>query len=399
MEKRYKIGLGILLLFLGALIFLEANKPAPINWTPSYAHIDKIPLGSYVFYEGLKEKFPETFQRIKQPAFEFLNDTTRSGTYFFLNNQISFDKAELEKLLAWTAKGNTVFIAADYIGGKLLDTLRLEIGEGMSFSTIKSEPLLNFVNPNLKRDSAYHYRHNTDLYYFTKIDTSTQTVLGVTDLFEEPPVLVDSWVNFVEAPFGKGTIFIHLFPQAFGNYFMLLNENHEYAEKAMAYIDFDKPVYWDGYYKVGNPYHTSPLYVLLGNKYLKWAYYFVVIGTLFFVFFEGKRKQKSIKIVPPLQNKTHDFTRTIAGMYLEEQQHKIIAEKQIDLFLAYIRNDFRVATHNLDTTFLENISVKSGNPLEETQELFGYIAEVQKKQQLNKKELMRLNELITKFKK
>lgn len=399
MEKRYKIGLGIFLVSLGALVFLEASKPVPINWNPSYAHIDKIPLGSYVFYESLNGKYPESVQEIKKPPFEFLMDSSISGTYFFLNRSIGFGQAELDKLLTWTAKGNTVFISASHLGRNLLDTLNLEMGEAMSYNTLKSEPLLNFVNPNLKADSSYHYLHNTDLNYFTEIDTVAQTVLGVADLYEGAPVVKDAWVNFIKAPFGKGTIFIHLFPQAFGNYFMLLKDNHEYAEKAMAYIDFNEPVYWDGHYKIGNPFQTSPLYILLGNKYLKWAYYFVLIAAFLFVLFEGKRKQKSIKIVPPLQNKTHDFTRTIAGMYLGENQHKTIAEKKINLFLAHIRTNFRMNTQEMNENFFEDLSERSGNSKEKTRDLFQYIVLVQKKQVIDKKELIKLNTRITNFKK
>lgn len=399
MEKRYKIGLGVFLVLLAGLVFMEANKPTPVNWNPSYAHIDKIPLGSYVFFDQLTRKYPETIQETRKPPFEFLNDSTISGTYFFLNRSIGFGEAELEKLLAWTAKGNTVFISANNLGRKLLDTLHLETKMAVSLNTLKSEPLLNFVNPNLKVDSSYHYVHNTDLIYFTQIDTAAQTVLGVADLYEGSLAAKEAQVNFIKAPFGKGRIFIHLFPEAFGNYFMLLKNNHEYAEKAMAYINFDKPVYWDGYYKIGNPFQTSPLYILLGNKYLKWAYYFVLTAAFLFVLFEGKRKQKSIKIVPPLQNKTHDFTRTVAGMYLAEKDHKTIAEKQINLFLNYSRTQWRVNTEQLNDEFLKNLSERSGNSKEETQDLFKYIAFVQGKQQLNKNELIKLNTQITNFKK
>lgn len=398
MEKRYKIGVVIFLVLLGTLVFLEASKPIPVNWNPSYAHIDKIPLGTYVFFESLTEKYPESVREIKNPPFEFLNDSSLSGTYFFLNRSIAFGEAELDKVLAWAAKGNTVFISASHLGHNLLDTLNLEIGEAMSYNTLKSEPLLNFVNPNLKAGASYHYLHDTDLKYFTEIDTLAQTVLGVADLYEGPPVVKDTWVNFIKAPFGKGKIFIHLFPQAFGNYFMLLKDNHEYAEKAMAYINFNQPVYWDGHYKIGNPFQTSSLYILLGNKYLKWAYYFVLIAAFLFVLFEGKRKQKSIQVVPRLQNKTHDFTRTVAGMYLQEKSHNAIAQKQISLFLNFVRTHWRVNTQELDDGFLKTLSDRSGKAVEETRELFKYIAETQKKETLTKTDLKKLNQLINTYK-
>ncbi|HET8839156.1 MAG TPA: DUF4350 domain-containing protein [Flavobacteriaceae bacterium] len=399
MEKRTKIGFGIFVLLFAAIVYLEANQPEPINWNPSYAHHDKIPLGSFVLFESLKEKYPGKLHKTKRPPFKFLENDSLNGTYFFLNQHVAFGSAELKKVLDWTAKGNTVFISAKYLGKQLLDTLKLETDNAFSYETLKKEPLLNFTNPSFERDSAYHFQHNTDLTYFSKIDTASQTILGSTEYFEGKNRMKNSLVNFIEAPFGKGKIILHLFPEAFSNYFILAGNNAEYAEKALAYLNFQEPVFWDSHYKVGKAFQTSPLYILLGNKYLKWAYYFVLIGALLFVLFEGKRKQKSIEIRPPLTNKTHEFTRAVAGIYLEEKQHKTIATKKIHLFLEYIRSHFRVNTQEINTEFLKILSERSATGFDSTRELFVYISEIQKKTQLKKEELMKLNRLISNFKK
>ena len=398
MSNHHKILLTVFLLLLAGLIFLEASQPQPVNWNPSYAHVDKIPLGSYVFFESMRKKYPENFQKVKQPPFEFLNDSSVSGTYFFLNNAIGFGQAELDKVLAWTAKGNTLYISAMYLGNSLLDTLQLETEVAFKYNTVKNQPLLNLASPSLKADSAYFYEYDTDLVHFSKIDTAAQTVLGFSDLYKKKPVIKDSLMNFIKTPFGKGEIFLHLFPQAFSNYFMLSGNNREYVEKALAHIDPEKPIFWDAHYKIGGVFQTSPLYILLSNKYLKWAYYFVLIATVLFVLFEGKRKQKSIEVVPPLQNKTHDFTRTIAGMYLENNDHKTISEKQINLFLNFVREKLRMDTQKIDDEFLKNLSERSGNSEKTTHDLFRYIAQIQQKQQLEKSELLKLNKLIADFK-
>lgn len=399
MPKTYKIGFAVLVLVLAGIVFLEANKPMPINWTPSYAHIDKIPLGTYVFYESLKAKFPQTLKEIKKPPYTFLNETNVSGTYFFLNHQIVFAKTELKKLLSWVEKGNTLFISSQQVGEKLLDTLGIETQHILSYKTIKSQPLLNLTNPNLATEQPYHYTHNTAITYFSELDTLNQTVLGMTDIYEKEKVINDSLANFVEAPFGQGKIILHLFPEAFSNYFMLSDENHTYAEKAMAYIDFDQPVFWDAYYKVGKPIHTSLLYVLLNNRSLKWAYYLVLIGGLIFVFFEGKRKQKSIKIIPSLTNKSQEFARTVAGLYLKEKDHRAIAQKQIVLFQSYARKKWQVKIHEkLNAPTLTRLAERSGNSRDKTKELFDYIVQIQNKQKLTAKELIKLNRLISDFK-
>ena len=128
MSRFYKVSLGVLFLLVAFLTYLEAIEPTPINWYPSYAKEDKIPLGTYVFYENWKDSNPEYFEEINIPPFEFLSDSSKikDGSYFFLNNHVIFDEDELNKLLAWVEKGNTAFIASDVFGEQFLDTLHLE---------------------------------------------------------------------------------------------------------------------------------------------------------------------------------------------------------------------------------------------------------------------------------
>src|SRR5690606_13977311 len=142
----------------------------------------KKPLGAYVFYESLKENFPEQMRKTRQSPFEFLSDSTVSGTYLFFNQQLGFGEAELKRLLQWAEKGNTDFVSAKYFGDKLLDTLGLKKKKAYLVKSPESKPLSNFVNPQLKSDSACHFKENISLMYFSEIHTSRHVVLGVADL-------------------------------------------------------------------------------------------------------------------------------------------------------------------------------------------------------------------------
>ncbi len=397
MQRRYKIILGLFVFIFGVVVFLEANQPQPVDWSPSFSHLEKKPLGGYVFYESLKEKFPEQMRKTRQSPFEFLSDSTVSGTYLFFNQQLGFGEAELKRLLQWAEKGNTVFLSAKYFGDKLLDTLGLKKKKAYLVKSPETKPLFNFVNPQLKADSAYHFKENISLMYFSEIDTSRHVVLGVADLCENCNTMEDPKVNYIKIPIGEGTFLLHLAPEAFGNYFMLLENNAEYAEKAMAYIDFEKPVYWDERYKSGRPIIASPLSIFLSNRYLKWAYYLMVIGVLLFVCVAAKRKQKSIPIVEPLTNKSREFTDTVAGMYLEQKNHKAIAEKKIALFLEHLRVHLRVDTQKIDNTFIEILAQKAGKTSSETRELFQYIAQIQEQKSIDKPQLKALSKKIDAF--
>lgn len=397
MNKSYKITIGLLIALLGFLVFLEANKPEPVNWFPSYAETDKIPLGTFIFYENLSEKAKD-IQPMFQSPYLHLSDSLQNGTYFFISNDIYIDDAELDKLLAWVEKGNQVFIASDNIQGNLLDTLKIKQRARIQTDDLMSHPQVNLVNPELKNKEAYEFTHNKDLMFFHEIDTAKQTVLGVANLKGESNKIKKPLVNFIKAPFGKGEILLHSSPEAFSNYFLLTKNNYQYAEKVLAYLNLNNTLFWDKNYKPGKVIHTSPLYILFSNRYLKWAYYFVIIGAILFVFFEGKRKQQSIKIIPPLKNQTYDYTRTVAGMYLDKKDHKAIAKKQIEYLLYFIRIELRTDTGKINNEFYLSLAERTKNKLEEVKALFAFVEEIQQKPNISKEELLSLHKKISTFK-
>ncbi len=399
MSKLQKIFLFSFLLVLAALVYMEATKPQPVNWFPSYSKLDKIPLGSFVLHDLLNESFGEEMEEKDLPPFETLQDSTLKGTYFFVNNSINFDKTELDSLLNWAEKGNTVFISANDLGENLLDTLKLETNTEVNVEGMGTQPLLKLVNDKFASQIPFHIKKDLPVRYFSKIDTASQTVLGVSDAFTDSVKIKDPQINFLKIPIGKGQIFLHLQPEIFSNFFLLSEENATHTAQVLSYLNNGKTLYFDNYYKSGKHLDISPLRVLLNNKYFKWAYYFVLIGVLLFIIFEGRRKQRSIPIVEPLINKTYEYTRTIAGMYLEKNENHLIAKKQIALFLEYIRTRLRLPTENINERFYKSVAERSGNTHEDTLKLFTFIEKVNNQNNTSKEELVKLHQEIKEFKK
>lgn len=400
LTKKSKILIIILIAVIGLLTFLEATEPEPINWFPSYAKTDKIPLGTFVSYTLLKESFSDKkLKDINQPPYEFLLDNdTISGTYFFVNGAVSFDDSELDRILNWVSKGNTLFVSSKTISYNLLDTLSIETDNLVSLDDISTQPLVELVNKNLKTKHPYHYKRDTYNTYFSKVDTLQTSVLGVTQLYQDTLQIKKPKLNYIKQPFGDGEILLHSFPEAFGNYFMLSDTNYLYTQNLLSYINSTNKILWDNHYKSGKTFITSPLYFLLQNRYLKWAYYCLAIGVFLFVLFEGKRKQRSIPIIEPLKNQTLAFTRTISAMYFEKEKHKEIVEKQNLLFLDYVHHQLRIPTSSIDDKILLDISARSNNDIEDTKALFKYFEELNRKRIIIKEEVTRLYEMISEFK-
>ena len=397
MRNSGKIAFGAMLLLVLLLTYLEASEPDPVNWNPSYLETDKIPLGTFVFYESWKSASHSEIQNIGIPPFEFLA-TARDGTYFFLNNALGFDDSELKKLLSWVEKGNTLFLSAGNFSENLLDTLQLKTATRIPTGDLTSRPRFNLVHPDLKRPENYIYEQEMPLVYFSKIDTLSHTILGVSQLsdFKDPAT---AFPNFLMTDWGNGKIFIHSMPQAFGNYFLLSDTGYQYSRDVMAYLDQNSTVYWDHYYKTGKTFYSSPLYILMRSKSLKWAYYFLLGGALLFLIFEGKRKQRPVPVVTPLQNQSFEYSRTIANLFLEQKNYKELALKKIEHFYDYIRQKHRIDTTREPQFFIPELAEKSNNNLAETNTIFEMFHDISLKPEISKNELKDLSRSISSYKK
>lgn len=395
MDKTTKIYFIAFLVLIFGFIYLESTKKQAVNWFPSYVAKHKIPYGTFVLREQMTQLFAsEEIKNIKIPPYIYLGDTTRVGTYFFVNETLNFDDAEFSRLLKFVERGNEVFISTHGIN---IDTLNFKTKRLVS-NNFDEDVFFKFKNRAFK-GTEYSFDRPFKNQVFTKIDTLNTTVLGITGYVNSNGERTEEGVNFVKLPFGKGSFYFHTFPEVFTNYTILKSPNQQHTANILSYLREDLPILWDSYYKSGKSSITSPLHYLLNSKQLKWAYYMVLIGVLFFVIFEGKRKQRSIPILTPLKNQTVAFTRTIANMYFEKQEHKNIAEHKISYLLEFVRTKLHIPTTTIDATFYEYVASRSGSSFENVEKLFKYCEEIHIKNQITNNELIKLNKMIEQLKK
>ncbi|SNR31402.1 DUF4350 domain-containing protein [Lutibacter flavus] len=395
MDKNTKIYIVTFVLLILGYIYLESTKKQPVNWFPSYAAKHKIPYGTFVLEQELKNLFPSTqIKTVDIPPYIYLGDSTRVGTYFFADEALNFGDAEFLRLIEFVERGNDVFISTH---GMDIDTLNFET-ERLVSKNLDEKVFFKLLNKAFKgKECSFDRPFSNQV--FTKVDTLNTTILGITGYVNEANQRTEEGINFVKTSFGKGNFYLHTFPEVFTNYNILNAPNEQLAANILSYLREDLPILMDGYYKTGKSRITSPMQYVLGSKHLKWAYYMALIGILFFIVFEGKRKQRSIPIITPLKNQTIAFTRTIANMYFEKQEHKNIAEHQISYLLEFVRTKLHVPTTKMDATFYEYVSSRSGNSYEEVEKLFQFCDEIHLRNQITNEELIRLNKMIEKFKK
>ena len=107
MNKALKIYIALFVLIIIGIIALDATRPKPIDWRPTFAINDKIPLGLYVLNNELSGLFPnQKTERFTNTFYEFLNPRFNhidssyivNGTILLISDNDEIDKSSLKEL-------------------------------------------------------------------------------------------------------------------------------------------------------------------------------------------------------------------------------------------------------------------------------------------------------------
>ncbi|MCK8482025.1 DUF4350 domain-containing protein [Psychroserpens algicola] len=395
MSKSLKIYIGILVLLIVGLIAVEFSIPRPVNWQKTYNEKHKIPYGTYVFHEELKNLFPESkVQSIKVTPYEFFDDYyswedstyLTTGTYVVIDDYPNIDNTSAQELMDFASYGNDIFISSSYFPERLIDSLGFDTRTDYSFSG-KAE--LSFSNPRLVNDSITIDKDLSNI-YFSKIDTLYTTVLGYQKFNDSIRT------NFIKIPWGSGQFYLHLQPTAFTNYNLLKRSNHKYVSSVMSYLS-DDTIYFDSRNKVREELDRSPLRYIFSQPPLKWAWYLGLLSAVLFMIFNAKRKQRIVNIKTPIRNTTIEFIKTIGNLYYETKDHNNLIDKKITYFLEYIRRVYYLDTQILDDKFVKSLAKKSGKDESDIKTLINQIVYLKAKSNCNESDLLRLNTAIEDF--
>ncbi len=386
MKKYSKFIILFILTFL-LFIIVRITEPKAIDWSLSFSKDDKIPYGSYIIYHLLPELFPNSHIQVTQyPIYNILKDKNYSNSsYIFINNNFAPDELDAKELLKFVSEGNNVFIAANFIRGKLSDTLSVET----NLNYIGNDSIrINFYNNQLKNNSPFTFKDSPIDYYFTNLDTLNTIALGFNK---------DKKTNFIRIKFGRGNFYLNAVPIAFTNYNILDSLNSGYIFKSLSYLPENKTIFWDEYYKTGRAAAGTPLRFILSTQSLRWAYYILIFSILIYIIFEGKRKQRIIPEINPLQNSTLEFAGIIGKLYYQQKNHKNIAEKKIRYLLDQIKSRYYIKPDEFNDETIAKISKRSGVELKEVKSIFKYINYIEILPKVKEKELKHISSLIESF--
>lgn len=394
--KTIVIAVSFLLVLIIIVTAVEYNRPKPINWSETYSRYDKIPYGTFIFRDMLEKLYPdaECINNNESPYVSlqpYLEDgyKNQSGNlYISVGNSFVPDSFDTDHILTFASQGNTVLIAARYFSNGITDTLGFAetfVWKGDDSSQHKE----HFVNPRLKNSSDYYFRKGFVVRSFSKIDTANAHVIAVDD---------DNSPTIIKYPIGNGSLIISSNPAGFTNYTIMSKKNRGYFENILGYIPpISGDVIWDDYYAIGKREPESPFRYLLSQEPLRYALWIGIIGTLIYLFWYGKRKQRIIPIVMPITNTTLEFAHTVGTLYFERGNHKNIADKKITHFLEFLRSRFYIKTNILDKDFQCELQEKSGYDLIKIERLFAHIHAIRQSSSISEESMVSICTAIDDF--
>lgn len=392
MAKTTKFLLGLAVLLFVVLMYIDASGSRPLDLRPYYTKSSKKPLGAKVFYDLLENSSKAScLENINETLFTFTkNNELSNGSLLFINNYIDLDQQSYEVLTNFVKEGNQVLISSNYLPQILQDSLKVKVEYVLKYDAInhKSEVILENYPGQMK--SPFEW----DLLYFSEFQT-TYEVLGYGKASHETSdEEIELKPNFIRVPLDKGTIYLHTFPEAFSNLFLLHEKNYEYTQNLLNLLDLNHTIYIDEHNKTGNERIQSLLYYITSETALNAAYKTFLILCLLILIFEGKRTQRNIPIVTPHPNKTYQFAQTISLMYLDKKEFKTVAEKQIFHWMDYIRNHLKIDTKQIDAIFFKELSTKLAKKEEDVRKTFQFIKKIELNNEVTKDDVYELHQQI-----
>ena len=384
----------VLILFIGILVAVQVFTPKPLDWTKTYSNDDKIPYGTYLTYDILKQQNSDV-KTIKKPLLEYVKnnviDTNKNYNFLFIENDINLDTFEISFLMKMAHKGSTVLIANNSLNSIFADTFHIEYNwSNSNFETGDTNIRTQFISD--KNDSSKFYNFEIDRYYHTIKSYRDSNVLAISRQ------VIDNRPEMVKVNFGKGQFIFNSLPDAFSNYEVVRNNNYEYVAKTFSYLP-NYPILWDEYYKV-NRYNDSgnSMKLLLENPPLQWAYYILIYGILLFFIFNAKRRQRAIPVVVPLENSSIEYSKTIGTLYFQKGSNKEIAMKKIQYFYMYLRQKYQIHYTAEDDRILPVLKSRTGFNESDMKYIVFMLKKIPTKTNVSNYDLEELYKAIEKFK-
>ena len=394
---------AMLVLFV-LFCLLQVNLPKKFVWSPTFSHVDKQPLGCFVFDSVLTQSLPNGYHVTKKTFFQLDQEHAKEKiSVLMVVDQQDLKQLDVKYLCNIARRGGKVMVVASssFDDGRNADTVvvdelertfKVKIEDGIYFSlrgilsglkahdndmydTIywnnretmyAAQPYRMFYNmvggtlfvdsvPKVKRlaytlsTAGYDYKHDS-LYVgdFTRFDT----IVDKKERIERIDTFAIKKVpTAVSVPYGKGEVIFVSSPLLFTNYGMLEGNTFVYIFRLMSYLA-DLPVYrTEAYVKTDAMLvaEQSPFREFIKRPPLRWALYLALLGVVLFMIFTARRRQRVIPIMSKPANRSLEFIQLIGTLYYQRKDHGDLVRKKFKLFAEELRKTAGVDISDVNT--------------------------------------------------
>lgn len=394
---------AMLVLFV-LFCLLQVNLPKKFVWSPTFSHVDKQPLGCFVFDSVLTQSLPNGYHVTKKTFFQLDQEHAKEKiSVLMVVNQQNLKQLDVKYLCNIARRGGKVMVVASssFDDGRNADTVvvdelertfKVKMEDGIYFSlrgilsglkahdndmydTIywnnretmyAAQPYRMFYNmvggtlfvdsvPKVKRlaytlsTAGYDYKHDS-LYVgdFTRFDT----IVDEKERIERIDTFAIKKVpTAVSVPYGKGEVIFVSSPLLFTNYGMLEGNTSVYIFRLMSYLA-DLPVYrTEAYVKTDAMLvaEQSPFREFIKRPPLRWALYLALLGVVLFMIFTARRRQRVIPIMSKPANRSLEFIQLIGTLYYQRKDHVDLVRKKFKLFAEELRKTAGVDISDVNT--------------------------------------------------
>lgn len=369
MKKPVVIVLILLGLVTVAFLYLYMNKKR-YNWFENYSHKSDQPFGTLFFHELLKSYAQDGFiHNTKKSLPELLDSASNKepSTYLSIGHGWDTDSLGLHAIKQYLAAGNDAIIICNYPPREILDALyKSECTGAIGFNHVETEKITaNFYHTAFARSKPYAFTHrikNEETVYFWQSADSNAWCDQASSIIPLGSFDEDH-VNFFKIPYEKGNLYIHTNPLLFTNYFLTQERNTEYVSSVISHSP-NRKIIWDSYQK-GFSFqrnassYSNPLYYIMEQPALRYAWWLLVVLGLLYVIFTGKRQQRFIPVIEKKANSSLAFMKMVSSLHYRNRSHIDMARKKMRFFLHTVRTRYGLQTHTLDNVFIEKLALKS----------------------------------------
>lgn len=394
---------AMLVLFV-LFCLLQVNLPKKFVWSPTFSHVDKQPLGCFVFDSVLTQSLPNGYHVTKKTFFQLDQEHAKEKiSVLMVVDQQNLKQLDVKYLCNIARRGGKVMVVASssFDDGRNADTVvvdelertfKVRIEDGLYFSlrgilaglkahdndmydTIywnnretmyAAQSYRMFYNmvggtlfvdsvPKVKRlaytlsTAGYDYKHDS-LYVgdFTRFDT----IVDEKERIERIDTFAIKKIpTAVSVPYGKGEVIFVSSPLLFTNYGMLEGNTSVYIFRLMSYLA-DLPVYrTEAYVKTDAMLvaEQSPFREFIKRPPLRWALYLALLGVVLFMIFTARRRQRVIPIMSKPANRSLEFIQLIGTLYYQRKDHVDLVRKKFKLFAEELRKTAGVDISDVNT--------------------------------------------------